>query len=159
MEIKLKIKEFESYYISSDGYVFNMKTNKKRKHNKDKYGYFRIVLKENGLIKFFYIHRLIAEYFIYNPKNKPCVNHINGIKTDNSIQNLEWCTVSENNIHASKNGLLSKIHSRPSEIKKTDVLTIRELHKKGLSQYEISKKYNVCQSHISRLIRIDYEFI
>lgn len=159
MDIKLKINGFESYYISSDGYVFNMKTNKKRKHNKDKYGYFRIVLKENGLIKCFYIHRLIAEYFIYNPKNKPCVNHINGIKTDNSIQNLEWCTVLENNIHAAENGLLSKIHSRPSGIKKTDVLAIRELHKKGLSQYEISKKYNVCQSHISRLIRIDYEFI
>ena len=53
-----------------------------------------------------YIHRAIALAFIPNPENKPCINHKDGNKLNNSIDNLEWCTHQENMIHAGKTGLL-----------------------------------------------------
>lgn len=67
--------------------------------------YHTVCLRKNGSIKRFSVHRLQAIAFIDNPENKPCVNHKDGNKLNNNIDNLEWVTYSENVIHAFNNGL------------------------------------------------------
>lgn len=67
----------------------------------------RVRLCKNGVGTTFFIHRLVAMAFIPNPENKKEVNHINGVKDDNRVENLEWCTRSENMLHAERYGLHS----------------------------------------------------
>ncbi len=68
-------------------------------------GYQILNIYKNGIVENFRLHRILAEIFIPNPLNKPQLNHINGIKHDNRIINLEWCTISENVQHSYDMGL------------------------------------------------------
>lgn len=93
------------YKISSDGIIESLKTGKYKKLTLSSTGYLVTTLYKNNKGTTKYIHRLIAEHFIYNPKNLKVINHIDGDKTNNSLKNLEWCTYSQNNKHAFENGL------------------------------------------------------
>lgn len=115
--------------ISNSGYEFVSLTNKHKK---------------------FYIHRLVAKYFINNALNKKQVNHIDGIKLNNNYDNLEWCTQSENNIHMHR-VLGYKVHN--VSLTKLEAEQIRELYKKGnISQKKISEMFKVSVMVVNRII-------
>jgi hypothetical protein len=84
-----------NYDVSDSGLVRNKKTNKILKPATDKYGYLYYVLCVNGERRTVKAHRLVALTFISNTENKPTVNHKNGVRTDNRVQNLEWATHKE----------------------------------------------------------------
>jgi hypothetical protein len=96
-----------AYRIYIDGEVWSVKSGKFLKQETLK-GYKRVTLSINGKTKRFQVHRLVAMYFIENPLNKPCVNHIDGDKENNNLNNLEWCSHSENERHSYD--ILSKVN-------------------------------------------------
>lgn len=95
-----KIKDFPNYSVSNYGEVRNDVTGKILKPWVIKAGYKCVGLREKGITYKKYIHRLVAVAFIANKENKETVNHKDGNKQNNAVDNLEWATYSENNYHA-----------------------------------------------------------
>ena len=97
------------YRISNQGKIISLKFNHSTVEREikpfDNGGYLRVALYKDNKKKKLLVHRLVADHFIDNPYKKPCVNHIDGNKTNNSVSNLEWVTHKENTNHAIETGL------------------------------------------------------
>lgn len=126
--LKIKdIQNFEDYTISVDGKIFSKRKNKYLKQTINKNGYCKVTLQKDKNKKMFSVHRLVANAFIPNCYNLPQVNHINGNKQDNRVENLEWVTAKENMNKAVKIGLFENV----KEIQKENAI------KNNLSKYHI----------------------
>lgn len=87
---------FDEYLVSPNGEVFSYKSNKILKLNKMSNGYLFVALRKDGKTFQKTIHRLVAKMFISNKDNLPCVDHIDGTRTNNNVNNLRWCTQQQN---------------------------------------------------------------
>ncbi len=117
-------------------------------------GYYQAILSKNNKKYMPLLHRLMAEAFLDNPNNYPQINHINGIKTDNRLENLEWCSASENQKHAYKTGLSEtrfNENARHAKLTNAQVLEIRQL-KDRMTLKEIGEKYGVTLHAIHRIL-------
>ena len=101
----------DNYLVSNTGKVINIDTNKELTGVITKKGYRRLIFRDrkNNSVKYYFVHRLVAETFITNEYNKTEVNHIDSDRLNNKIDNLEWCTRSENVRHSFQHGNKSHI--------------------------------------------------
>jgi hypothetical protein len=154
---KCNVRSLERKIINSKGVVINFQS-KMLKVVKGKLGYVHVGINIQGYKRQVRVHRIFALAFLPNPLNKPQINHINGIKHDNRIENLEWCTPSENRIHALKTGLAKITNTGTthtnSKLTNEQVLKIRELSAQGMSAPKILKETNIKITSISQICHI-----
>lgn len=84
-------------YVNSKGGSKRLAPGRMLKFTENKDGYYNVGIHHNGEQHTKFVHQLVAEAFIPNPENKPCIDHVNGNRQDNRVENLRWCTIEENN--------------------------------------------------------------
>jgi uncharacterized protein YaiE (UPF0345 family) len=158
MEIWKDIEGFETLYeVSNYGNIKNKTTNKIRKLGVHSMGYWHVDLWIKGKQFNKHVHRLVANAFIPNPDNKPFVNHKDGNKQNNFVDNLEWCTPLENMKHARKNGYFDgkiPIGSKcfNSKLNEKTALEIYDLAINNIFKVtELAKMYNITHSVVSEI--------
>jgi hypothetical protein len=169
-EIWIDIKNYEGIYqISNFGNVKSImrigKHNKGRKwqirkertlkNRNDGRGYYSVILYKGNTKISYRIHRLVAKAFIPNINNRPEINHKDGNKQNNNVDNLEWCTRKENTSHARQNGLYPKNARRL--FNKNTVENIKSMIKQGFLNRYIADKLNTNIQNI-RNIRIGHTY-
>ena len=160
-EIWKDIEGYEGLYQISDlgnvksAYKHNGRSNIILKQYVDKDGYLKIILYKDNKYKNFFVHRVVASAFIPNKLNYPQINHINGIKTDNRVENLEWCNQSHNSKEAHRLGLQSTKREKNSQSKITTGEAI-EIYYNGIAHSltlsEIGAVYDITPSAVCHIM-------
>lgn len=146
-----KIKSVERYMLNRWGNGFKRWREKIKKQTLSKNGYYTVILSTNGNYKTYFTHRLVAEAFIPNPENKPCIDHINTDRTDNRVENLRWVTHKEN-----QNNPLTKIKMKRNKSKAKPIIQLtktNELVRKWESASQVQRDLGYSKSAISSCCR------
>lgn len=147
------------YEVSNIGNIRNSRTHRVRKLNVLQQGYAFVVVSLGSRANqpLFKVHRAVAETFIPNPKNLPVINHIDGNKLNNVVENLEWCTHQENTKHAIQNGLIKppprSYHHPYCKLNKEQVDYIKKVYVPYDKEYgsrALARKFNVMHDVILR---------
>lgn len=146
-------KSYNGYLVSDAGRIKNRNGTEKVLKIYKSETYQRASFMIEGKHKVIAIHRIVAELFLPNSKNLPCVNHINGIKGDNRAENLEWVSYSENMYHAVRSGLQPIGEFLPqSKLNPLKVRIIRKLLKEEIyTQRKIADLFNVSHGAIKEI--------
>lgn len=141
-------KEFEysgfTYQVDETGKIYGKNgVELKQRLNADGYPVLTLGNARGGGRRNARVHRIVCEAFVPNPEGKPEVNHIDGVKTNNNVSNLEWATRSEQMLHAHRMGLKSLAGTKNGRAKlsEPDVLEIRRLYAEGWKVFEIRDKF------------------
>lgn len=140
------------YEYNKEGIIRNINTNKEISQSLSTKGYYKVNLWINNKNISRVVHRLVAETFIPNPNNLETINHIDGNKSNNSVSNLEWCTIQVNNLHYKINN--GKYNSKLTE---EDILDIYNNYNNYGEQKLAAELYNVSEGTIS-FIKRDVSF-
>lgn len=140
---------FENYLVSDRGRVFSFRSKRFLKLETFK-GYKRVMVYKDREKKRFRIHRLVAMVFLEDRSNEPgiVINHKNGIKGDNRVENLEWVTQRENIAHAMENNLLNSREAGVSKLNYPTAQYIRQALKDGMSVNRLAALYGVREHNI-----------
>ncbi len=115
-----------------------------------------VVLSKDKKRKHFLVHRLVACHFIQKTDGKEYVNHKDSNPSNNTVSNLEWCTLSENIQHSKKVGALSKMHisnyCNKRTTKPSDVIHMRALYLNGISSAKIAEEYGISQVAVWKIV-------
>lgn len=141
----------KKYFVTTSGKVFSFHYKRKKElaYEETKNGYLRVTLSKNGQTKRFLLHRLVM--LCFHGISEKVVNHLNGNKHDNSLSNLEYTNMSENNKHAYAAGLKKANGSNNgrSKLTKKQVNEIRGF--KGIKQKDIALMYGISRQHVSAI--------
>lgn len=152
---------FEEYFkVSNTGKVWSKRTDRELRQCKIKSGYMTIVTRiggRSGKVYCLRVHRLVAEAFIPNPEGKPYVNHINSVRNDNALSNLEWVTAQENVDHALEFGNMSRVRPNSSArlFSDDEVAFIRKAYRSRHSEFgarALARRFNVCHTTILSIL-------
>lgn len=155
-EIWKNIRQYPNYEISNTGKIRNKKFKRFLHPTTTVKGYKQVELFRNGIGKTILLHRIIAKEFVCGYKKNLFINHIDGNKTNNLPENLEWVTLAENNTHAWKTGLRKEFgeNSNLSRLKKEQVMNIRKEYVPYHGSYaDLGRKYGITPEHVSNIIR------
>ncbi len=146
----------DKYSVSNLGRVRNNRTGRILKPDGNSNGYESVQISLNGKPKRYSVHRLVAEAFCLKQENQTEVDHIDGNRRNNIVENLRWATGSENMLYASQRGAHSK-----RKLTVEQVCEIREKYKSGLTSLpKLGREYNVNPTSILRIVkRISYPWV
>lgn len=140
----MKKHPFYDIQVTEDGKIYSL-CGKERKVKPHPSGYVRVAVYKDGVARTCSVHRLVAQTYLENPENMLEVNHKDGVKSNNDVTNLEWCTPKENKNHAWDNGLYAAV------LDKQQVHKICQMLQDGRRSIDIAKEFGLHKDYIASI--------